>query len=516
MSESTRDSPTVQRSAYHRLTDAEEGALEEGAGGMSESKLEVENAEPKSPTLALQPLVGRPSLTDRFLRRGKRKIRVTNSLKAIVFSSWLNILLLAIPFSWVFHFMADSEEEGHHSWAMPAFFLSFVALIPLAKLLEYGGDQMTFYLGPDLGDLLVVTLNNSVEATLAIILLKKCELKLLQSSVIGVVLLRLLLVPGVAFVTGGSHLLEQDLHPALTELNHTLLTVGVFCLLLPAAFFSAMNRGGVAQTAAQVAREVSATSESFINDTNRGNILAISRGLSVILLAVYVVSRIFLHKPPGEGTANFREHALAPEALRERALEFENEDPELNQWVCIGFVVVTFLALAATAEWLVDSVDVVEDLFTKEWFGLILLPLVSFSGDAFNAILYFIRATYRSLRGQSAPPNTLANARPIDLSIQFIMFWMPFIILLGWWTDRPISLLFDSFEVALLISSCFIVNYVTADAKTNYAEGFAMLAYWLIALTAWFYTGQSEINSFLACGSVAEAVVAAAAGGGER
>jgi Ca2+:H+ antiporter len=37
---------------------------------------------------------------------------------------------------------------------------------------------------------------------------------------------------------------------------------------------------------------------------------------------------------------------------------------------------------------------------------------------------------------------TLANARPIDLSIQFTMFWMPFIVILGWWIGRPMSLLF--------------------------------------------------------------------------
>jgi len=43
---------------------------------------------------------------------------------------------------------------------------------------------------------------------------------------VGVVLLHLLLVPGVAFLTGGAQMFEQELHPAHTQLNHTLLTVG--------------------------------------------------------------------------------------------------------------------------------------------------------------------------------------------------------------------------------------------------------------------------------------------------
>jgi Ca2+:H+ antiporter len=43
---------------------------------------------------------------------------------------------------------------------------------------------------------------------------------------LGVVLLHLLLIPGAAFLTGGARIWEQDLHPAHTQLNHTLLTVG--------------------------------------------------------------------------------------------------------------------------------------------------------------------------------------------------------------------------------------------------------------------------------------------------
>lgn len=71
------------------------------------------------------------------------------------------------------------------------------------------------------------------------------------------------------------------------------------------------------------------------------------------------------------------------------------------------------------------------------------------------------------------------------------------------------------------------MNYVTADAKTNWAEGFAMVSFYamivsprltpygwsdpcLQALVSWFYTGQPEIRELLACTSAAETV----AGGG--
>jgi len=485
----------VQRISHGRIVDEEQGFTDSTSGTPD-----------KEHNLVFGDSGRTHSMGDRFLRKGKRKVGVVESLKAILFSSWLNLLLLFIPIAWVAHFGNANDEPPTKTWNYSAtFVLCFLSIIPLEKLFDYGGEQMALYLGADLGDLLVVTLNNTVEATLAIILLKKCELKLLQSTIIGVVLLHLLLIPGVAFVTGGARVLEQDLHPHLTQLNQTLLTIGVMTLLLPAAFFAALDRGGVITAASE-------TTESFVNDANRGVFLQMSRGLALILLTVYICSRIFLHNPPGPGNSELAQHKLAPEALKERALEIDNEEPEVNQWVCIGMLIVTIGLMAATAEWLVDSIDFVEGGIKKEWFGLILLPLVSFSGDGFLAIVFFLRSCVRYIRGQPSPPATLANARPIDLSIQFLMFWMPFIVLLGWWVGHPMSLLFDVFEVALVISSCFIVNYVTADAKTNWAEGYAMLAFYvMIALCSWFYSGQEEVTVLLQCTTVTEALAAAAA-----
>jgi Ca2+:H+ antiporter len=124
----------------------------------------------------------------------------------------------------------------------------------------------------------------------------------------------------------------------------------------------------------------------------------------------------------------------------------------------------------------------------NRWFGLILLPLVSFSADGFVCIMFFVHYIFRAMLGKPKPPAALAKARSIDLSIQFLLFWLPVLILLGWATGRPVHMLFgvylffrlliriqtnkstDYLEVAVLLAACFLVNYVTADAKTNWAE----------------------------------------------
>lgn len=147
---------------------------------------------------------------------------------------------------------------------------------------------------------------------------------------------------------------------------------------------------------------------------------------------------------------------------------------------------------------LVESIEFVRESsgIREEWFGLVLLPLISFAADGTISVVYFIRSTFRHWLGRPAPLDTLAEDRAIDLSIQFTLFWLPFLVLLGWWTRRPLTLLFgtwslvagrdmadrrvDMFEVTVLIAACFLVNYVTQDARTNWAEGVAMIAFYAI------------------------------------
>jgi len=63
------------------------------------------------------------------------------------------------------------------------------------------------------------------------------------------------------------------------------------------------------------------------------------------------------------------------------------------------------------------------------WFGIILLPFVSFSVDGAVAIVFFIRSSLRQFFMAPEPPDLLARARAIDLSIQFLLLWMASIYL---------------------------------------------------------------------------------------
>ncbi|TFL05497.1 hypothetical protein BDV98DRAFT_500213 [Pterulicium gracile] len=431
----------------------------------------------------------------RFRGKGRKKAGLLLSLKNIVLCSWLNIFFVFLPLGWIAHFQKFPDTA--------VLVLNFLALIPLENLFDYLGDQMSLFLGNDLGDLLIITLNNSVEAVLAIILLLKCELKLLQSTIVGVIILHLLLVPGVAFVTGGAQMWEQNLHPHFSQLNHSLLTLGVLALVLPASFYASLSRGSLADIEAAV-----------LNDNARADFLRISRGIAILLLLVYISSRIYIHNPPGTDNA-FQPHPDAPEELKIKEKQLAVRDPEVDSWVGVIVLLIAIALVAVTAEWLVKSVEFLkkENRVSEAWFGLIFLPFVSFAADGFVAVVYFGRVCLRALLHQPPSPTTLAKARSIDLSIQFALFWMPFVVLLGWWTRRPVLLLLDLYEIAVVVASCFLVNHITADAKTNWAEGIVLVAFYLmIAMTTWFYSGQPDMHEMSQCDSVAAFIAAAASG----
>ena len=521
---------------------------------------------------------------ERVRERGHKVPGLWHSIKAIVTSSWLNWLFIFLPFSWI-----AALAKWNYVYT---FILSFIAIIPLENISEFGGEQLALYCGESIGDLIVITLHNAVEAVLALVLLVKCELKLLQSTVIGVVLLHCLLIPGTAFLTDGTKLWAQQLKPQVTELNQSLLTVGVLALVVPTGFFSALPYQNPSQFAPQFVNITDSMHEAGsaptggngllkratinnythkasihaievaasivpISDATRDWMLRLSRGISVILLLIYIGSRFYLHNPPGEhivvetvhthhdeekgypidvkgpilyddltpvkphASKHRRAYSTGDDEDRERLIEHieqehgarhsveeeaeHHEPPEVGPWVAMVLLIIVIGLLAVTAEWLVKSIEPIREaqLFTSEWFGLILLPLVSYAGDGLNTIMFFIRT---NLMGMNvAPPEDFAKAKSIDLSIQFTLFWIPTLILTAWGLNEPLTLLFDHFEVVVVVSASFLVNSVTQDGRTNWSEGTIMVGFYvIIGLAAWYYPGDASSHFMLQCKSMQE------------
>ncbi|KAG7100152.1 hypothetical protein E1B28_001931, partial [Marasmius oreades] len=155
----------------------------------------------------------------------------------------------------------------------------------------------------------------------------------------------------------------------------------------------------------------------------------------------------------------------------------------LNLWVLVGSLVVVTVLVSVTAEWLVDAVDgiVDEGHLSTEFVGIILLSVVGNIGDLFTAVSMAMKDKVN-----------LSIAIAVGSSIQTALFLTPFLVILGWILGKPLTLLFDPYDSITLFVSVLIVNYVVQDGKSNWLEGFILLAlYALVAVTFFFYPGQN-------------------------
>ncbi|KAI0078827.1 hypothetical protein K474DRAFT_1641003 [Panus rudis PR-1116 ss-1] len=196
--------------------------------------------------------------------------------RLIFFGSWLNFLILLIPASWI---LKVTAEEQHTL----IFISCILAMIPLVKLHDIATRELSIRLGGTKTGLLNASMSNIVEMVVAIIALRKCELRVVQSSLIGSMLSKLLLILGMCFFAGGLRFTEQDFDTTATQIHSSLLSISVGAVLLPAAFHFALtytsNDDPVA-AATSIAEQ-------------KQDILRMSHGVAIVLLFIYISYLVF-------------------------------------------------------------------------------------------------------------------------------------------------------------------------------------------------------------------------------
>lgn len=58
-----------------------------------------------------------------------------------------------------------------------------------------------------------------------------------------------------------------------------------------------------------------------------------------------------------------------------------------------------------------------------------------------------------------------------------------------------LTVILDVFEVVALVGACFLVNYITADSKTNWAEGYTLISFYLIIVSAPWSSPNDHLNN---------------------
>lgn len=139
----------------------------------------------------------------------------------------------------------------------------------------------------------------------------------------------------------------------------------------------------------------------------------------------------------------------------------------MGPWAAAGVLVVTTVMVAICAEYLVDSIDSLVETahISKTFIGLILLPIVGNAAEHVTAVVVAVKDKM-----------DLAMGVAIGSSMQIALLVTPFLVILGWIIDVPMTLHFETFETVVFFLSVLVVTYVIQDGKSNYLEG-AMVSF---------------------------------------
>lgn len=415
-----------------------------------------------------------------------------NQLNATLFNSWINILLLAAPVGIALHYAGVDGKV--------VFVVNFIAIIPLAAMLSFATEEISLHVGESLGGLLNASFGNAVEMIVAIIALAKGEVVVVQTSLIGSILSNLLLVMGMCFFFGGLRRTEQFFNQTVAQTAASLLALAVGSMIIPTCF-------------------------DLLSVTSQMDVASLSRGTAVILLVVYIAYLYFqlsTHKDlfneeskkvkmrprknalpegaiskglaraggigAGAGRPNITERPPYDELINPGAYEEEPEEPEEPQL----HIAVAWATLAGAtaiigicAEFMVGGISSITATgkISVEFVGLVLLPIVGNAAEHATAVTVACKDKM-----------DLAIGVAVGSSMQVALFLIPLLVVIGWIMGNDnMTLSFDGFQVAVLFVAVLLVNYLTADGRSNYLEGMLLQClYLIIAVCAWYYPLSSD------------------------
>lgn len=365
--------------------------------------------------------------------------------------------------------------------------------------------------------LLNATFGNAVEVIVSVIALRQNQITVVQASMLGSILSNLLLVLGSCFIVGGLRYKEQFFNQTAAQTMGSLLAVSVMALLLPAAFYLSLPK-----------------------DTNHldDKILDLSRGTSFVLLIVYVFYMVFQLKThaylfaedgnnedviqdlevqnnptqssdtsdparfygqddnaaqANNGTAAIPEPNLlspgAPSAShsrsnsslinRPKSIYDLSMSPEqhLSAVSAIAVLFLSTILVSICADYLVGTIDEIVQTsgLSKTFIGLIIIPIV---GNAAEHVTAIYVAYHNKM--------DLAIGVAIGSSLQIAIFVTPFLVLVGWFMDVPMSLYFSMYETAVIFVAVFITNSLILDGSSNWLEGVMLVSTYLIIGISFF------------------------------
>jgi Ca2+:H+ antiporter len=317
------------------------------------------------------------------------------------------------------------------------FFLSAIAIVPLAKYIGDSTEELATRTSPAVGGLLNATFGNAAELIIGIFALKAGLIEVVKASITGSIIGNLLFVLGLAMFSGGWGREKQSFNKTGILAQSSTLFLATIALIVPAIFF---------QTA---------------TGSEAPAIEGLSILVSLVLVSMYGASLFF--------SLHTHKHLYLEETGKFH--------PRWGTARALVTLVLATLAVAGMSDILVNSIQpLVTSLRWSQLFvGVIFVAIVGNAAEHFSAVLV-------------ARKNRMDLALQISVgsATQIVLVVAPTLVVLGALLGQPMNLLFNTFELVAMVLAVVIVNFVVQDGESNWLEGLQLLAAYAIMAIAFF------------------------------
>lgn len=339
-------------------------------------------------------------------------------------------LLIFVPVTLVIHYLNLSPSV--------VFFISALSIVPLAKFIGEATEELAVHTGPALGGLLSATFGNATELIISIFAIRAGLIEVVKASITGSIIGNLLLVLGMAIFFGGIKFKTQKINRTAAMASAATLLLSVIALIIPAIFLqTAPEVGGM------IIEELSVT-------------------VAILMILIYIASLFF--------TLKTHKHLYTEEVGKFEA-----------RWSMQKSAIVLLaatLAVAWMSEILVGSIEpIVQSLgWTELFIGVIFVAIVGNAAEHASAITMAVKNKM-----------DLAMQISIGSATQIAMFVTPILVLVSLLFKNQMSLIFNTFELIVIVLSVLIANLIVEDGETNWFEGLQLVAAYAIIAVAFFF-----------------------------
>ena len=362
---------------------------------------------------------------------------------------YLKPLLAFVPISIGLHFFAPHTS----TFQILLFVSACLAILPLAGFMGHATGELAKHLGPTIGALLNATFGNAAELILAILAVKAGLLDMVQASLAGSIIGNILLVLGLALLTGGWKRTCQKFNPTLAGMHASSLLIAVAGLMLPAIFVH--SRPGLASEHA---------------GTQNPAVWTLSLSVAGVLITMYLASLLFTLKTH-VSVFSGGDEGEKPHWTRRRAM--------VTLATATAFV-------AWMAEILVHTVEpMTEALHLSPIFvGIIVIPLISNAAENSSAVSMALNDKM-----------DVALGIAMGASTQIALFVAPVLVFVSALFGQHLSLIFTQVELVAVAFAVAIVAFVAHDGETHWLEGAQLLAVYVVIALAFYFMPPLAVHA---------------------